>query len=355
MRRGTVALLACAALCLIAAGVGAYAVRTVLDEEAFADRGVHTLRSDEVRQEVAARAVERVVRERPELAPGQVVLERAMAEEVDDDPAFRAAFRDAAVRLHRALFAGADGEASLRVPSVRATVPAQVGRVLRSRTVQVGEVTLLTVGFGAREHALRRLARPARDAAVVLTVVFALLGAALLAAAIARERRRGASLAALAVAGGAGALAAGITAAQDWVLAHFDTDHGDAVVSTVWNAYAGDLRTLAGAVCAAALVVAAATGGPRVSLRPLAAPATPQGRALRAVGLLGAAALCALAPEMALHVGLIALSGVLFYVAVRDLVRVVAPPHRAARGLRAATTAAALLALIAVAAVPVAG
>jgi hypothetical protein len=55
-----------------------------------------------------------------------------------------------------------------------------------------------------------------------------------------------------------------------------------------------------------------------------------------------------------LHIGLVALGAAAFYVAAGDLLRVFAPPHGAARRARAATVAAALLALIVLAAMPVA-
>ena len=96
-------------------------------------------------------------------------------------------------------------------------------------------------------------------------------------------------------------------------------------------------------------MVAAAAGGPRPSPATLlAAPASRRGRALRATGLLAVAALAVQFPELVLHTGLVAIAAGLVYVAAGDLLRVVAPPSCAARRLRAAALAAALLGLIAV-------
>ena len=132
-----------------------------------------------------------------------------------------------------------------------------------------------------------------------------------------------------------------MTAAQDFVLDKFDTGFGDAVVSSIWDAYLADLRMWALALGAAGLVVAAAAGGPRPSPATLlAAPATRRGRALRAGGLLAVAALAVQFPELVLHTGLVALAAGLVYVAAGDLLRVVAPPSCAARRLRAAALAA---------------
>ena len=133
------------------------------------------------------------------------------------------------------------------------------------------------------------------------------------------------------------------------------TSYGDAVVSVVWNAFLGDLRVWALAACAAGLVVAAAAGGPRLAARALlVAPATRGARLLRAAGLLVVAGFAVQVPQLVLHIGLVAFAAAAFYVAAGDLLRVLAPPHGAARSARAAAVTAALLTLIAVAAVPVA-
>src|SRR5919108_843851 len=111
-RRAPAAILAVAAVFLLVAGVGAYAQHAVFDEGEFADRAAGALRSDEVRQEIGARLGERFVTKRPELAAGEGLLEDA-GEEVAAGPAFQAAFRDGAARMHRALMIDADAEASL--------------------------------------------------------------------------------------------------------------------------------------------------------------------------------------------------------------------------------------------------
>jgi hypothetical protein len=155
------------------------------------------------------------------------------------------------------------------------------------------------------------------------------------------------------VAGAGGLLAAGLTGASDVVLDQFDTGFGDAVVSQLWSAFLGDLRVLALAFAAAGLVVAAAAGGPRISLRTLlATPASSSGRVLRAAGLLTLAGFAVALPEMVLHIALVTLAAVLVYVAVGELLRVLAPPNCAWRFARATVATTALLALIAVAVAP---
>ena len=354
-RRGTLVLLAVAAACLLAASVGGYTAFAVLDRDAFADRAAGTLDSDEVREEVGARVAGRVTSIRPELSPGEPLIEDAVAEGVTADPAFRAAFRDGAAVLHDVLFSYPDTKASFVVERSGMMVQAELANRLPRAELSVpamGDVPLLTVGTDGRERTLRQVASAAQDLTVPGSIALAILGLALLAVAVVRERdhRRALWAAGLAVAAAAGLTAAGVTAAHDFVLEHFDTGFGDAVVGSVWDAYLADLRTWALALGAAGLVVAAAAGGPRPSPASLfTAPASRRGRALRATALLGVAALAVTFPEMVLHTGLVALAAGLVYVAAGDLLRVVAPPRCAAQRLRAVALAAGLLGLIAVA------
>jgi hypothetical protein len=353
-RRGVVAILAVAAACLLVAGIAGYARYAVFDEAEFADRAVGTLASDEVREEVGARIGSRLASERPELAAGAPMIETAVADAVTADPAFQAAFRDAAVRMHQALVS--DTEVALRVEGSGAMLRAELERRLDAAVPPMEDVPLFTLGADGRERTLRGAAPVARDVAGPLALSLGLVGLLLLALAFMREpdRRRAAWAAGLAVAAAGGLAAAGVTAALDIVLDNFDTGFGDAVVDTVWDAYLGDLRLWALAVGAAGLVAAAAAGGPRPApATMLAAPRSRAGRAARAGGLLAVAVLAVQIPELVLHTGLVALAAGLFYVAAGDLLRVLAPPRCTGRQVRAVAVAGVLLGLIAVVAAPV--
>ena len=349
-RRGTLVVLALAAACLLAAGVAGYGAYAVLDRDAFADRAVHSLDSDEVREEAGIRIAGRLANEHEELSMLQPLIADAVSEEVADEPAFRSAFRDGAARLHEALFDDPAAEPSMTVAGSSALVRAELMR-RGAEIPRFEDMPLLSVGAGGNERALRRLAPRAADVAVPLALALALIGVGLLALAVSRERdhRRAVWAVGLTVAAAGGLTAAGVTAAQDFVLDHFDTGFGDAVVGAIWDAYLADLRGWALALGAGGLVVAAAAGGPRPSpATVLAAPASRRGRALRATALLGLAALAVQFPELVLHTALVAIAAGLVYVAAGDLLRVVAPPRCAAQRLRAAMLAAGLLGLIAV-------
>jgi hypothetical protein len=332
--------LAAAAACLLIAGTSAYGRYAVLDEGHFADRATSTLRSDEVRDEIAARLGRRVVADRPELAADEAAVEDAAANGVVDDLAFHAAFRTAAARMHHTLFHDADADASLTVTgSGEALRQALAMRVLAVAGLlpRFGDPPLMSVGANRREHTLRELAPPARRLALPLAIGFGSAGLVLLTLgfALAGDRRRGAWGAGLAVAAAGGLTAAGVTAARDIVLTHFDTSFGDAVVSQIWTAYLGDLRTWGLAAAAAGLVVAAAAGGPRPSPRiAFRAPASRGARLGRATVLVVLAALAVTVPELLLHVALVALAAAFVYAATGDLLRVVAPPQGVVRRRR---------------------
>jgi hypothetical protein len=338
-RRGITALLVVAAACLLAAAVGGYAAYAVLDEEAFADRAVRALDSDEVQSEAAARIADRAVAAHPELAVGQAAIEDALLSGVIEQPEFAPAFRTAAARMHRAIFDDEDGPAELIVPGSGAALRAElVDRLplLRPRLPRIADAPLLAVRGSGPEGALRALAPPARTVTGVATAVLGLAGLALLlvALACARDRRHAVWGAGLAVAVTGGLVAAGVTGAHDVLMEQFDTGYGDAVVTAVWNAFLADLRLWGLAACAIGLVVAAATGLPRPSLP--RAPALPFGRIARALGLLAVAALALQLPLLLLHVGVVALAAILVYVAAGDLLRPWREPGR--RGSRAAGT-----------------
>ena len=350
--RATATILAVAAACLLVASVAGYARYAVLDAGEFADRAVTTLQSDEVRDEVGARIGQRLASAHPELSPGEPMMEDAVAGAVTSQPAFRAAFREGAVRLHRGLVEGEP--ASMVVEGSGAMLTAELHRRVAVDVPRLEDVPLFTIGTGGPEGALRRIAPTVRAAALPFALVLGLAGLALLAVAVVREpdQRRAVWGAGLAVAAAGGLIAAGVTAVQDVVLDNFDTSFGDAVVTSVWDAYLAELRIWALAGCAAGLVVAAAAGGPRPSLSSLlAAPASRGGRTARATGLLALAALAVQLPELVLHTGLVAIAAGLVYVAAGDLLRVLAPPHCVARRTRLAVGAAALLAPLAAAAI----
>jgi hypothetical protein len=357
-RRGIALLLAAAAGCLIVAAIGAYSLYALLDADAFADRAAGTLHSDEVREEIATRMTARVIEQQPELARGQDAIQEAAIMQVTTDPSFAPAFRRAALGVQRALVSDADADARFRVAGSGAALQQRLEQLPNWHSLEtIDDPRLMSLDPAGRGAALRTLVPVARATALPLTILFALAGAALLALGITRaaDRRHGVWAAGMTVAAAAGLLAAGVTGVCDVVLNQFDTGFGDAVIVQIWDAFLGDLRAWALAAAAAGLVVAAAAGGPRLSLRGLlATPRWGGDRLARAIGLLAIAVLAVTLPHLVLDVGLVALAGGLVYVAAGELVRVLAPPDCPRRVARAAATAGSLLVLLAVVVVPAA-
>jgi hypothetical protein len=200
---------ALAVLLLLAAGLGAYARHSIVDERAFADRAENAFERRAVRGEVAAR-----------------LRTRESSLEVDD-PAFAAAFREGARQMHAALFDDPDAVVALR-PAI-ADAP-----------------SLVTLGGGgALERELRSVAPTAADIA-------AWWPAALVLAVLAAGSVRRAGLA-LAIAGGLAAAAAVLT--EVVVLRTFTSAHGDAVVDAIWDSYLAELPLFALAAAAAGLAL----------------------------------------------------------------------------------------------------
>jgi hypothetical protein len=356
-RRGIALILAAAAGCLLAAALGAYSLYAILDADAFANRAVSTLHSDEVREEIASRMTARVIEQQPQLARGENAIHEAANTEVTTDPAFAPGFRAAALAVHRSLFSD-HGDATLRVAGSGATLQQRLEQLPNWQSLDaIPDPWLTRLEPSGRAATLRTLAPPARAAALPLTILFAIAGLALLALGISRapDRRRGIWCAGITVAMAAGLVATGVTGACDILLNQFDTGFGDAVIVQLWDAFLGDLRAWALAAAGAGLVVAAAAGGPRLSRRSLlATPTSGSGRLVRAAGLLAIAVLAVTLPDLVLDIGLVTLAGGLVYVAAGELVRVLAPPDCSRRVARAVVTAGSLLVLIAVVMMPAA-
>ena len=203
---------ALAVLLLLAAGIGAYADHAIVDEQGFTDRAEAALERPAVRDEVAGRLRRR---------------ESTLVATAVDGPAFAAAFREGARRMHGALFDRPEEAVTLR-PAV------------------AGSPSLVTLGGGGT------LERRLRGAAPTAADVAAWWPAALVLALLVAGGVRRAGLA-LAIAGGVVAAASVVTELA--LLRTFTSAHGDAVVDAIWDSYLADLRLFALAAAAAGLAL----------------------------------------------------------------------------------------------------
>jgi hypothetical protein len=322
-------LLVSGALCVLLAGLALYGQRTVVNERAFADRATGTLRQDEVDDEIADRIADRLVEKHPELATRRPVLDAA-AHDLVASPAFANEFRRGVTTMHQELFASTNDDVLLVMPGAGQDLLTAIEYHSRASARQVPgtDPELLELsGGGPIETVLRDLAPTARSLSGLAPLAF-IAGLALLALAVLRAptRRRGLRRAAIALASVGGLTLAGLAIARALLLATFDTSHGDAVVSTIWNAYLGDLRLWGFACGGVALVLAAAAepGAPGAWRRALARVSHPRGasgRLVRAAALLVVAVLLLTAPEVPVNLALVTLAGVLVFSAAAEVAR----------------------------------
>ena len=313
---------------MLLGGLALYGQRTVVNERAFADRATSTLGQDEVDDEIADRIAQRLVNFHPELAGRRPVLDAA-AHDLVATPLFANEFRAGVAAMHRALFA--DSHAPVHLLTAGAGQELRVMVENHSSGSAAGVPTtdpeVLQIGGGRLEDTLRDAAPAARSLARLAPLAFA-AGLVLLTLAVLRAptRRRGLRRAAMALASVGGITLAGLAIARALLLSTFDTSHGDAVVSTIWNAYLGDLRLWALACGGGALVLAAAAepGAPGAWRRVLARVSHPRGaagRLVRAAGLFAVAVLLLTAPEVPVNLALVALAGVLVFSATAEVAR----------------------------------
>jgi hypothetical protein len=327
----TLTLLGLAAVCLALGTVAVYARTAIVDEHAFGERATVALGSDEVRQEVADRLSDHLLRQSPALVRWRPVIED-QANLLAKEPGFAVTFANAARAMQETLFSNRDALASFDVGPAGNALKARLAEReprLAKPLAGLESGDLMDLSGDGIERTLRRVA-PLGGELARLGIPALVLALLLLATAVAgsAQRRRALHAAALTVGVTGAALAAGWTGARAGTLDRFDTSRGDSVVGAIWNAYLGDLRVwclalgavgLIAAACVAATLPAGELGRPLAALRRrLAAEHL---RAPLALGGLLVAALVLLAPDVVTGLAAVALAAGLLYRAVHDLAR----------------------------------
>lgn len=328
----TLTLLGIAAVCLALGTVALYARTAILDEHQFGARAVVALGSDEVREEIADRLTDHLLRQSPATLDRWHPVIDDQATQLTKDPAFAGPFAEAARSMERTLFSDGDAVAAFDVGPAGNELKARIAEReprLAQPLAGLESGDLMDLSGNGIEHTLRRLAPTAAKLARLALPALALALTLLVAAvAGARERRRALHAAALTVGVTGAVLAAAWSGARAGTLDRFDTSRGDSVVGAIWNAYLGDLRLWCLALGAVGLIAAAAIA----ATLPAGAPARPfaalrrrfasePARAPFALGLLVVAVLLVAAPDVAIGLGAVALGAVLLYRAVHDLAR----------------------------------
>ena len=301
---------------IVAAVLAFYAGSAILDRAAFGDRAVSALAQDEVDMEIATRFTDGVVERSPGLVTLRPALEAAAAD-VAAGPWFQGRFGAGVRAFHHDIFESSEPRPALRVPEMAAQVRAAVAErtpILATRLPQDADPVLMSIGGSGPERALLRAARRTDGAAGIAPILLVLGLLGLVAGALAApHRRRGLWSAGVTLAAAGGVLTAGWIATRTLTLERFDTSWGDAVVSSIWGAYVGDLRAWAFGLAGAGIIVAAAAARPEGE-RWARVPAG----ARAAAALLGGALLLA-DPDLTLGVAAAGAAGLLLYVGAERL------------------------------------
>jgi hypothetical protein len=251
-------LLAMTSVLLVAATLAAYAWRVLFDSQRFATRATAALQGANVREAIAERVTDELVRREPDLLAARPVVVSAVSGVVGGD-AFASLFRRGVRDVHGAVFRRDQDTVTLTIVDMGIVV-SEALRVLRpelaSELEPSEQVSLLGSDLGGVTGDLTRLARDVR----VLAYVLALLAVAGAAAALAlsADRRRAASRLGLAVVVAGVVIVVAEVVAGAVVLDRFDDPDERAVAATVWDAYLGDLRTTGWLIAGAGAVLAAA-------------------------------------------------------------------------------------------------
>jgi hypothetical protein len=322
---------------LFVGGVVLYAREEIFDADRFAVHASDALGDDRVDAAIANPLVDAVIRSGPdELINARPLLVSA-ADGVLASRPFRDAFRDAAARVHRQLFSRDRDELVLNIADAGAFVidavesisPQVAERIPKDVQPRLIELTKSDFAIGTVR---------AGESVRFLGLVLPALGIVLLAGSIgvAPDRRR-----AVVTVAGAVAIAAAVgvillVVGRSLVLGQFDDDVTRDAVDALWGNFLDGLRAWFLGVGVGAIVLAAAAS--TIGAVDVTAPArrvwsvvsrTPESvawRAIRAIGLLVASIFVVLSPDLALRIVAVVLGAYGLFIAVSELLMLIAPP-----------------------------
>jgi hypothetical protein len=339
------ALIVVAAALAVAGGVTLYVRTQIVATHAFATRSVDALEREPVRDIVSREiTVQLLERGSTDLVSARPVVESVVGFVVRTQP-FQRVFRSAAINANRLLFVREGGNAVFDladvgtvVTSAARGVPPQVARQIpREAPARLLELRNRSFATDALRFADR-----VRTLAIVLPALAVL--ALIAAVAVASERRRAVTRAAVAFGVGAAALGIALVVARAYVVHHvYGTDELTnedvrAATAALWDAFLGDLLLWTLGLGALALVVAAASAS---LLQPFSAadglvrvrrrlrPSTPAGRALQGAAAMALGAVVVFQPHLAVEVAAVVAGALLLYFGAGQLLSVV--PARAER------------------------
>jgi hypothetical protein len=359
-------LLVLATLALAVGELTLYAREAVFDSASFSARATSTLDDAEVREVIARRATDQLVRAEPDLVGARPIIE-ATTDGVVRARAFQSLFEKAVRDLHRSVFTRDRDTATFTIADVGVLVSEglrQVSPQVAERIPESVKTSLLNVSEGGLGTDLAQVAEEARFLSILGPLLALVLFAASVAVAVNRRdaiRRVGIALAAVGI-----GFVVVYSVGRSLVMAQFEGD-GRTVASVVWEAFLRDFRTWNLILAVAGVVLAAAAAAllrPVDVGRPLRrawdavarTPERPVPRAARALGFVALGIAIIAERETLLTLALVLLGAYVLYLGVAELLRMSLPaepertaPARSRRpGRPVAAAAVAALAAVAI-------
>ena len=248
-----------ASVVMVAALVAGYGWRAAVDSDQFANRATAALRDDSVRTVIAERITDDVVLAREaDLIAARPLIE-SVASAVVASRAFTSLFRSAVRDLHRAVFARDQGTVTLTVRDVGTVLAAAVEQLRPSLARQIEAAGRVEIIRRDADGIASRAAGVATDLRLLTFVLWGLWLALVAAAvALAPDRRRTVMWLGAGAAAAAALLVVAYGIVRGIAARQVDGAEARAAVRGVWDAFLGDLRTLAWVVAGSGAVVAAA-------------------------------------------------------------------------------------------------
>ena len=318
-------------------GLTLYLREEVFEPESFAQHASDALGDDRVDTAIANPLVDAVIRSGPdELINARPLLSSAAQGVLDSQP-FRAAFRKAAVRVHRQLF-NRDRDALILniadagafvIDAVKAISPQTAERI--PKDLQPGLIELTESDFAIS-------AVQTGESVRFLGLFLPGVGLVMLIGSVvaAPDRRRGIVRASTAVAIAAALGVILLVVGRSLLLSHFDDDVTRDAVAAVWGSFLGGLQAWFMGVGALAIVLAAAAStlgaadatapARRVWAVASRVPESTGWRAVRALALLLASVFVVVSPDLALNIVAVVIGGYGLFFAVSELLLLLGPP-----------------------------
>lgn len=333
------ALVVLAVVAMVLALMVGYVRRAAVDSDQFANRATVAVSAESVRSLIAERVTDQVVLEnKADLIAARPLIQSVVSSVVGGQ-AFTGAFRAGVRDVHRAVFDRDQDTVTLALADVGTMVAAALEAVrpsLARRVETTRRVEVIQRDVGSVSATLARTADTIKLLAPLLLLVAVLFAAA--AIYLSADRRRTVVQLGIGAAVGGLLLIVAFDVARALAIGAVDGPDARSAVTSVWEAFLGDLHTAAWILAGSGAVIAAAAAS---LIRPIELnaplrraagwimrePARPAFRVLRALGLVAAGFVVLFARDAVLHLLLAVVGLYLIFAGVSAILWLVYQPR----------------------------